>query len=55
MGGIGYIGCVLIGLKVLGVIDWTWTWVLLPFWGVGVLVLAWMFLGSMALLGGDER
>ena len=30
----------LIGLRLDGVIDWPWVWVLAPIWGVAVLVWA---------------
>jgi hypothetical protein len=32
-GGIGLLGIVFIVLKLTGVIDWSWWWVLLPFYG----------------------
>lgn len=34
-GGVGVLGLLLVGfilLKVAGVIDWNWLWVLSPFW-----------------------
>lgn len=31
--GIGLLGIVFITLKLCGVIDWSWWWVTLPFWG----------------------
>ncbi len=34
---VGLLGVILVVLKALGYIDWTWTWVLAPFW-VPVLV-----------------
>lgn len=42
-GGIGFTGALLllfIGLKLGGVIDWSWWWVLAPAWGPVGLVLA---------------
>ncbi len=52
-GGVGVmslLGLVFVGLKLAKVIDWSWWWVTLPFWGgialffvvllVGLLVLA---------------
>lgn len=38
------IGLVLIGLKLAGVISWSWGWVTLPIWAdVAVLLLAILF------------
>ena len=40
--GIGFLGLlaiVFITLKLVGAIDWSWWWVLLPLWGPIVLVL----------------
>jgi hypothetical protein len=42
-GGIGFcglLGIVFITLKLCGVIDWSWWWVLLPLYGPAVLFLA---------------
>ena len=33
------LGIVFIVLKLIGVIDWSWWWVLLPFWGPFVLFI----------------
>ena len=30
----------LVALKAWGVIDWSWWWVFVPVWGVGLLVVA---------------
>lgn len=41
-GGIGFFGLlaiVFITLKLIGVIDWPWVWVLAPIWGGIVLAL----------------
>ncbi len=35
----GLLGVLFIGLKLCGKIDWSWWWVLCPFWGPVVLVL----------------
>ena len=43
-----------IGLKLAGVIDWSWWWVLLPLWGgIGIVFgfAALLFIGSMIVLG----
>ena len=43
IGFLGVLGIVFIVLKLVGVIDWSWVWVLAPLWGgaafVGVLLL----------------
>lgn len=41
-GGIGYVGALLlifITLKLCGVIDWSWWWVLSPIWITTVIIL----------------
>jgi hypothetical protein len=32
-GVIGMLGVLFVGLKLAGVINWSWWWVTLPFWG----------------------
>lgn len=52
-GGIGFLGllCLLfITLKLCHVIDWSWWWVLSPFWGGFALIGALLFLASMCFL-----
>ena len=48
IGTCGVLGIVFIVLKLIGVISWSWIWVLSPFWisaGLYVLCLAvWVFL-----------
>ena len=42
-GGIGVLsvlGLIFIVLKLVGVINWSWWWVLSPFWGVPALILS---------------
>ncbi|HYE38205.1 hypothetical protein [Methylocaldum sp.] len=39
IGLLGSLGLLLIGLKLVGVIDWPWWWVLLPLYGPVVAVL----------------
>ena len=48
---IGMLGVAFVVLKLVGVIDWSWWWVTLPFWGgialvlgAGVLVFCFIFL-----------
>lgn len=33
IGVFGLLGVVFVTLKLLGIIDWSWWWVTLPFWG----------------------
>lgn len=37
---IGLLGLLFIGLKLTNMIDWSWWWVLAPFWGCIALVAA---------------
>ena len=40
IGVFGLLGVLLVGLKLCGVIDWSWWLVTLPFWGGAALFLA---------------
>lgn len=40
IGVFGLLGIVFVALKLTDVIDWSWWWVTLPFWGGAVLVVA---------------
>ena len=40
IGVLGLLGVVFVTLKLLGVIDWSWWWVTLPFWGGFALITA---------------
>jgi len=40
VGVLGLLGVLFVALKLLGVITWSWWWVLLPFWGGLAIVLA---------------
>lgn len=33
IGVIGLLGVVFVTLKIVGIIDWSWWWVTVPFWG----------------------
>lgn len=51
-GGIGFFGLltvVLIVLKLLGVIEWAWIWVLAPCWGGAILWIV-LVVGLVAFL-----
>ena len=40
VGTLGLLGIVFITLKLTGFIDWSWWWVLLPYWGgIALLIL----------------
>jgi hypothetical protein len=40
VGAAGLLGVLFVGLKLTGVIDWSWWWVTLPFWsGLAILVV----------------
>lgn len=49
-GGIGFTGLltiVFIVLKLLGVITWSWWWVLSPIWIAAILIILWVILYSI--------
>jgi hypothetical protein len=51
---LGVLGLIFVTLKLTDVIDWSWWWVTLPFWGVIALVVAIgsaVYLFAKALLG----
>lgn len=53
-GGIGFTGLltiVFIVLKLLGVIKWSWVWVLSPIWISLILVLILVFITIIAIVG----
>lgn len=51
--GVGFAGLLtilFIALKLLGVIDWPWVWVLSPFWiplAVGLIILGLIFIAGI--------
>ena len=58
-GGIGFLGMLtilFIGLKLGGVINWSWWWVLSPMWLplVVVLVLCAVYIGLDLIFGNDK-
>ena len=64
IGALGLLGIVFIVLKLQGVIDWSWWWVLVPFWGpfallpaIGVVALVGyiLFLAWVAMFGDRKR
>ncbi len=44
----GLLGVVFVTLKLCGVIDWSWVWVTLPFWGGFAILIA---VGLLVLIG----
>lgn len=44
------LGLLFIGLKLGGVITWSWVWVLAPFWIPFSLLLAFLFIAGIVLL-----
>ena len=44
---LGLLGVVFVTLKLLGIINWSWWWVSLPFWGAAALIL---IIGLVALI-----
>jgi hypothetical protein len=56
VGFLGTLGLIFITLKLTGVIDWAWIWVLSPFWIVAILVLLVVLIGFIyAALGHKVR
>ena len=50
IGIVGLLGIVFIVLKLTGVIDWSWWWITLPFWGVvPLIILVIIFIGLFEL------
>jgi hypothetical protein len=50
IGTLGLLGVVFVTLKLCGVIDWSWWWVTLPFWG-GLAILAAIMAVCLVILG----
>ena len=46
----GLLGIAFVVLKLAGVIDWSWWWVLAPFWGGAVVALAFVLLALIVTL-----
>jgi hypothetical protein len=47
---LGLLGLMFIGLKLAGVIGWSWLWVLAPFWAVFALIIAIFAVPFMGIL-----
>lgn len=50
IGVLGVLGIVFVTLKLIGIINWSWWWVTLPFWGGFALIIAVLML--MGVLAG---
>ncbi len=47
----GILGILFVGLKLGGIIDWSWWWVTLPFWaGAAIVLVVLLCLGLGALI-----
>ena len=56
VGFLGTLGLIFITLKLTGVIDWAWIWVLSPLWVVAILILLVVLIGFIyAALGHKVR
>lgn len=44
IGTIGLLGVIFVTLKLCNVIDWSWWWVTLPFWGGVALIIGLFFI-----------
>ena len=50
----GLLGVAFVVLKLCGVIDWSWWWVTLPFWGPVAIALI-IIVVSLAIFAGGNR
>jgi hypothetical protein len=50
MNTIGLLGVLFVGLKLTNFIDWSWWWVLLPFWGGLALAAVFFLVAFLAFL-----
>lgn len=48
IGILGLLGVTFVVLKITGLIDWSWWWVTLPFWGGYALLLAILLISGAA-------
>lgn len=57
IGAAGLLGVLFVALKLTGVINWSWLWVTVPFWGglaifLGILLV--IGLGALVIWGWDK-
>lgn len=51
LGVIGLLGVAFVVLKLMGVIDWAWIWVLAPFWvGIAIILVIGLFFVGYTVL-----
>ncbi|MNR63823.1 Transmembrane Fragile-X-F protein [compost metagenome] len=50
---LGLLGVAFVVLKLTGVIDWSWWWVTVPFWG-GIAIVILIFLITALVIGAIE-
>jgi hypothetical protein len=54
IGFLGLLGLLFIGLKLGGVIAWSWVWVLSPLW-IPVAIAAVIFVIALLIAGSDKK
>lgn len=54
IGVFGLLGVAFVVLKLMGYINWSWVWVLAPFWGGLVLIIV-LFVILALISGGSSR
>jgi len=55
IGVFGLLGVLFVGLKLGGIISWSWWWVTAPFWGGFVLAVVILFVLVAVALASDKR
>lgn len=50
IGVLGMLGILFVGLKLGGVLDWSWWWVTAPFWGGFAVLAAFLAVCGLVLL-----
>lgn len=53
IGVLGLLGVLFVGLKLTGIIDWSWWWVTVPFWGGLALIVAILLILAASVLIAD--
>ena len=51
IGVLGLLGVVFVVLKLCGVINWSWWWVTVPFWGGVAILIAIILIGLIVVTG----
>lgn len=55
IGFFGLLGVLFIGLKLTGVITWSWVWVLSPIWGILLVKLFFLALLGVVIFIGSKK